>query len=721
MEDVIKVDDRWYISASSAHADDRTRVLKHGETFALFNRHGDIQRISIGEQGLYHQGTRFLSHLELLINERRAILLNSTVKEDNTILDVDLTNPDLYEAGRVKLHNDSLHIFRAKVLRDGRCYELVRLTNYSDDSVDLPLTFEFDADYLDIFEVRGVKRKKRGRLLPAVISHDDVELGYEGLDGVKRRTRLLFSQRPTELTGNRARFHIQLAPRGCCNLYLTIVCLEGDEAGEVATYEQAVSRTAEELDQLKARCSDIHTSNEQFNNWLNRSAADLHMLTTLLPEGPYPFAGVPWFSTPFGRDGIITALQSLWVYPELSRGVLSFLAATQARELNPEQEAEPGKIMHETRKGELAALGEIPFGMYYGTVDATPLFIVLAGEYYQRTGDRVFIESIWPNIERALDWIDQYGDLDGDGFVEYQRHAERGLVHQGWKDSDDSIFHADGRPAAGPIALCEVQGYVYQAKLHAADLAELFGELERARQLRCEACDLKNRFNEQFWCEELSTFAIALDGDKQPCQVRSSNAGHALFSGIASRRYGRQVAETLLSEASFSGWGVRTIAASEQRYNPMSYHNGSIWPHDNALIAMGLTRYGYREHALRILAGMFDASIFMELHRLPELFCGFVRRSGQGPTLYPVACSPQAWASTTAFYLLQASLGLSFDPQASRISFVYPQLPTFIDEMIINNLRLGDAVVDLRLRRHPQDVGIRVLRKEGDVDITVVV
>ncbi|HHH36067.1 MAG TPA: amylo-alpha-1,6-glucosidase [Gammaproteobacteria bacterium] len=721
MEDVIKVEDRWYVSATSTHADDRTRVLKHGETFVLFNRHGDIQRISISGQGLYHQGTRYLSHLELLIKERRPILLNSTVKEDNTILDVDLTNPDLYEAGRLKIHNDSIHIFRAKVLRDGRCHELVRLTNYSDASVDVPLSLEFDADFADIFEVRGVKRAQRGKLQPAVIGEDMVELGYEGLDGVRRRTRLGFSQRPTELSASHARFQIHLPPRGCSSLYLTISCLNGREEGESESYEQAVSRTTEELARQQACCSAIQTSNEQFNNWLNRSAADLHMLTTELPEGPYPFAGVPWFSTPFGRDGIITALQALWVYPDLARGVLSFLAATQAREVNPEQEAEPGKILHETRKGELAALGEIPFGRYYGTVDATPLFVVLAGEYYRRSGDRDFVERIWPNIERALEWIDRYGDVDGDGFVEYQRHGERGLVHQGWKDSDDSIFHADGRPAEGPIALCEVQGYVYQARLHAASLAELFGHEARARQLREAAESLKQNFNERFWCEELSTYAIALDGEKQPCRVRASNAGHALFSGIASERNARLVAETLLSEASFSGWGVRTIAASEQRYNPMSYHNGSIWPHDNALIAMGLARYGFRDHALRILTGMFDASIFMDLHRLPELFCGFLRRSGQGPTLYPVACSPQAWASTTVFYLLQASLGLSFDPVARCIRFLYPQLPSFIDEMVIRNLRLDGAEVDLRLRRHPQDVGIRVLRKEGEMDITVVV
>jgi len=359
--------------------------------------------------------------------------------------------------------------------------------------------------------------------------------------------------------------------------------------------------------------------------------------------------------------------------------------------------------------------------MYYGTIDATPLFIVLAGSYFQRSGDRPFIESIWPNIERALDWIDQYGDSDGDGFVEYVRHGDKGLLQQGWKDSDDSIFHEDGQAAEGPIALCEVQGYVYQAKLYAADFAEMFGEINRATILREQARKLKENFNVKFWCEEKSTFAIALDGNKKPCQILSSNAGHALFSGIANDEYARRVANTLLSEDSFSGWGIRTLAKSELRYNPMSYHNGSIWPHDNAIIVAGLARYGFKEHANKILIGLFDASIFMDLHRLPELYCGFQRRDGQGPTLYPVACAPQAWASATPFLILQTCLGLSFDPVKPKICFNYPLLPAFLERMEISNLKIGNAVVDLRLRRHPQDVGIKVMNKKGNVDITVIV
>lgn len=721
MEDAIKVDDQWYVSSTSSHTDDRTLALKQGEMFALFNRYGDFQRLGMGEQGLYYNGTRYLSHFGLMINDRRPILLHSTIRKDNTILDVDLTNPDIYEANKLIIPKDTVHIYRGTILWQGCCYEHIRLVNFSSDSIDVSLTFEFDADFSDIFEVRGVKRKQRGTMLASVIAEKEIELGYEGLDKVIRRTRLIFSQVPSELTNNRSRFMINLPPRGRNNLYLTTVCNTNKKNRKILSFDDAIKAATQKISKVQSKSSHLFTSNEQFNDWLNRSEADLQMLTTQLKEGPYPFAGVPWFSTPFGRDGIITALQYLWVDASMAKGVLNFCAATQADKVDYDCEAEPGKIFHETRKGELATLGEIPFRMYYGTIDATPLFIVLAGCYYKRTGDRLFIEAIWPNIERALNWIDQYGDVDGDGFVEYARHGSKGLLQQGWKDSDDSIFHADGYAAEGPIALCEVQGYVYQAKLHAADFAEMFDDIDRAKKLREQAEKLKKNFNTRFWCEEKSTFAIALDGKKNPCQILSSNAGHALFSGIATKEYAGRLADTLLSDDSFSGWGIRTLAKSELRYNPMSYHNGSIWPHDNAIIAMGLARYGYKEHAVKILAGLFNASIFMDLHRLPELFCGFGRRDGQGPTLYPVACAPQAWASATSFHLVQTCLGLSFDPDKPQVCFQYPQLPDFLDRVEINNLQVGNAVVDLRLQRHPQDVGVKVLNKKGNVDITVIV
>ena len=720
MNDIIEVDDRLYVLAGSSLADDRTRVLKQDETFAVHDRVGDFRRLGMGEQGLYHAGTRHLSRLELRVGGVRPLLLNSSISEDNRELLVDLTLPDL-EVGDGHMPSHSLHVLRRKLLWAGTLHEAIRLYNYGERTLDLRLELVFAADFADIFEVRGLQRPQRGEVLPTRCKKREVWLGYRGLDGVERSTRLRFSRDPLVLEADRAEFRMRVSPGQCVYLNIAIDCDSSQTRGAGIDFSEAVRLSSERLEKERTGVGRVFTSNEQFNDWLNRSAADLRMLTSQTRHGPYPYAGVPWFSTPFGRDGLITALQYLWLWPELARGVLAFLAAHQATGLDPARDAEPGKILHELRLGEMAALGEIPFGRYYGSVDSTPLFLVLAGAYYERSGDRPFLESIWPNIEAALAWIDDYGDSNGDGFVDYQRHAERGLVQQGWKDSDDSVFHADGTPAEGPIALCEVQGYVYAAWRSVARLAELLGEQARADALRQRAADLKRRFNEAFWLDELDTFALALDGDGRPCGVRTSNAGHALFSGIASREYARRLANTLLNEHSFSGWGVRTLAQVEARFNPMSYHNGSVWPHDNGLIAAGLARYGFRDEAMRIMTGLFDASIDLDLHRLPELFCGFRRRRDQGPTRYPVACSPQAWASGVVFQLLQACLGLHFSADSPQVRFDHPQLPDYLHWVHIDNLRIGSGVVELELTRHANDVGINVLRKEGAVEVAVVV
>lgn len=712
--------DPHYILATAPLADEQTRVLKQGDTFAVFDHNGDIKPTGLGEQGIYHEGTRFLSCLLLGLGDIRPLFLSSTVREDNDLLAVDLTNPDVSLDHHVVVPRGTLHIARVKFLWQGVYYERYSIKNHGIDPVDASLSLHFTADFADIFEVRGSRRPRRGQYLASVIEEGSLVLGYRGLDGVTRRCRLHFDPPPDLLLEREARLDVSLPPQAEATFVLTITCERDESRPALLLYDVARETVASALKKTKQHACTLCSTNNQFNAWMNRTVADLHMMITETDHGPYPYAGVPWFSTPFGRDGILTALECLWINPGLARGVLAYLADTQATAVIPEQDAEPGKILHETRRGEMAALGEIPFGRYYGSVDSTPLFVLLAGAYYERTADRAFIEALWPNLEAALRWIDRYGDADGDGFVEYLRHSPKGLVQQGWKDSHDSVFHADGSLADGPIALCEVQGYVYAAKCAAAELAFALGKTEAAEELARQAWLLQERFERTYWCEGLGTYALALDGEKRPCRVRTSNAGHCLFTGIVNPQRARITARTLLNADSFSGWGIRTVAASEPRYNPMSYHNGSIWPHDNALIAQGLARYNLKEGVLAITSSLFDASLFLDLHRLPELFCGFIRRTGEGPTLYPVACAPQAWSAAAVFQLVQACLGLTISAVESRICLSYPVLPAFLKDLQVHNLQVGDASVDLLLQRHGDDVGANVLRREGHVEILVV-
>lgn len=725
MADVPRVKDQSYILAPTSLSEERTQVLKHADTFGVFDRYGDILPVGLGEQGLYHEGTRFLSRMELLAGEKNAearpLLLGSMVSEDNGHLAVNLTNPDMGTASEVKLPRETLHISRTRFLWERGSYERVRIRNYGDEAFDLSVRFRFEADFADIFEVRGMKRERRGHMLEPSVNADTIVLAYLGLDGIPRRTRLEFSPEPDDISASDARFAVRLEPRGEATVFLTVRCESGDAESNRDTYTSAYSKASEVRDAHKARVCEITSSNKQFDEWMRRSAADIDMMTTDTPYGPYPYAGVPWFCTVFGRDGIITAMECLWFNPDLAKGVLGYLASTQATEDIPEREAEPGKILHETRHGEMAALGEVPFGRYYGSVDGTPLFVMLAGEYYERTGDLAFIKTIWSNIDRALQWIDVYGDLDGDGFVEYQQRSPSGGLQQGWKDSEDSVFHRDGRAANGPIALCEVQGYVYAAKQNAAVLAELLGLPEKAEKLHEQAATLKEKFERSFWCDELSTYALALDGDKRQCRVRTSNAGHALFSEIASPEHARLVAKTLFGTDSFSGWGIRTVAASEARYNPISYHNGSVWPHDNVMIARGLARpiYAEKDGAVKILDRLFDASRYMDLPRLPELFCGFDRREGEGPIRYPVANSPQSWAAAAVFSLLQSCLGLTIYSDVNIIEFSHPRLPDFLDWVEIKNLKVGEGSVSLKIIRAGNDALVERTGKQDPVRIRV--
>ncbi|MBI5491931.1 MAG: amylo-alpha-1,6-glucosidase [Deltaproteobacteria bacterium] len=720
MKEISRIKDTYYIVATSSMVDPHRLILKDDDMFGIFDRFGDILPLGKEEQGLYYKGTRFLSSYELRINGMRPLFLSSNIDEDNIVMSVDLTNPDIYSKDGLALNRDSIHIMRSRLLLDGRCLEYIRLKNFGHGMVAFSLELSFGTDFKDIFEVRGLKRKRRGTMLPPESRGRRFTLSYMGLDRAMRTTCVAFSSNPDTKKDNTFGFDVTLKPASMESFFLTIGCRHGNPAPSQADFDGAVKK-ARKKTSLKGRTTaEVRTSNAQFNEIIKRSVSDINMMVTATAYGSYPYGGIPWFCTPFGRDGIITALECLWIKPDLAKGVLKYLASRQARELDRGKAAEPGKIMHETRGGELAALNEIPFGLYYGSIDSTPLFIALAGAYWRRTGDLAFIKRLWPNIEAALKWIDEYGDPDNDGFLEYSPH-EAGLRNQGWKDSQDSVFHEDGSLAKGAIALCEVQGYLYAALKEAASLARLLGKDAMSEKLIKRSDELKERFDRSFWDSGLNSYVLALDGDKEPCRVMASNAGHALFSGIASPERALRAARTLTSEPLFSGWGIRTVGANEVRYNPMSYHNGSVWPHDNAMTGYGLASYGLTGHFNRVFSAIFDAAASMEFQRLPELFCGFHRRRGVPPTLYPVACSPQTWAAGSLLYMLQASLGLHFEVEKKMIIFKRPVLPEFLGYVYLNRLPVdGRGSVDLLISRYGEEITVEALRKPEDVSILII-
>jgi len=716
--DEIGTTQQYYIAAGSSPSDDRARVLKYGKCFAVFNRYGDIEPLGLGEHGIFYRGARHLSELVLAVWDSRPLLLSSTVKSDNFVFTADLANVDVTEDQEILVPRGTVHIVRSRFLWQDVMHEEISLINYGLNSLRVPLKLLFAADFADIFEVRGMRREHRGRRLQDEITKNSILMTYDGLDHELRRTCIDCDPAPVHITSSELEFHADLPSGKEATFHFSIAC-DPKSARHTVGYARAMSGAETELKAASARMCDITSSNDRLSRWIRRSMADVEMMTLGNPEKNYPYAGVPWFSTVFGRDGIITAMQMLWIAPQIAQGVLQYLASTQATEIDPKNEAQPGKIIHETRRGEMANLGEVPFGKYYGSIDSTPLFLMLAGAYLDFTGDLDFVTQLRAHIDLALEWIDRYGDVDGDGFIEYAPHGDKGLIQQGWKDSSDSVFHADGTIAQAPIALCEVQGYVYAAKICASKIYAAWGDDNRKNALEMQAAELQERFEQAFWCDELSTYAIALDGEKKPCRVRTSNPGHCLFSGISTPEKAGLVAHTLVSQDFFSGWGIRTVGCHEARYNPLSYHNGSIWPHDNAMIAAGMARYGFREFAGRVLMSLLDLSSAVELHRLPELFCGVDRRPGQGPTLYPVACSPQAWAAGAVFMLLQACLGISIDAKRKRVIFDSPFLPQGVPQLTINDLRVEDCRINLFFERDSGAVEIQVREKHGDIAVVV--
>jgi glycogen debranching enzyme len=696
------------------------QVLKHDDLFAVFDARGDFHGAlhavgpSTGADGLFQDDTRILSKFVLRMQGEMPELLSGDIGGDNVVFTAHLTNPPFQDRRNRLVPQGEIYLLRRRLLWQRKLYEALLVKSYAAEPIVFDLTLDADADFRDVFEIRGMTRARRGEAFQPCSDGNCLTLSYRGLDGQDRTTSITFSA-PVAIRHQRIVLPVELKPGATRHILMTIASDGDTTRPSRQDFFTALKRSKREARAHIRALNRLETSNAAFDAWAEQAAADLSLLVTDLETGPYPYAGIPWFSVPFGRDAVVTALQALWINPALARGVLAYLSALQAGESSAFHDAEPGKIMHERRKGEMAALREVPFGKYYGGADTTPLFVLLAGAYLKRSNDITFCRTVWPAVRAALDWIDGFGDADRDGFIEYSRSGSSGLQNQGWKDSDTSVFHSDGSLAQGPIALVEVQAYVIAAKRAAAEIAELIGEAERAKELARQADRLQAKLDARFWSEELGTYALALDGEKRPCAVRTSNAGHVLYCGAANPAKAVRVGRDLMSQDLFSGWGVRTLATDASLYNPMSYHNGTIWPHDCSIVAAGLARYGMSEAAGRIFTGMFDAACRFPHFRLPELFCGFPRHAGEGPVAYPSACTPQAWASGAVFLLLQASLGIDIDARQGVIAVRDPHLPEWLKLVTVKDLPVGLGRATLHFRREKDAVEVGLSDVEGDI------
>jgi glycogen debranching enzyme len=723
LQEVVKIGADFHIRGSALTSRRRTRVLVNGDSFAVFEVGGDILQAPDEPLGFYHQDTRYLSRFELKIANSTPYYLNSYASRENAQLRVNLSNPDLGSRnGDVELPKNAIQIERNWVIIGSELFHKLILLNYGRVPIEIPVDFWFDVDFADVFEVRGFKRVSHGERSEPLVSNEGVSFRYRGLDGVQRSTEIIFGSAPNTLENGKASFVLRLEPDQRCELEARIVASrEGSRAGVQAPahFDDALAQRRSEIACLDGGWVKISASNPSLDFLLQRAVADLTSMIRFAPEGTFLMAGIPWFATLFGRDSILTALFALPFNPALAVGTLKTLASLQGSRVDPERDEEPGKIVHEIRAGELAAIGEVPFGRYYGSVDSTPLFLWLFGRYVETTGDLGLAEELWHNVERALEWIERWGDRDGDLFVEYFRTTPRGLANQGWKDSFDAISHADGTLARGPIALCEVQGYVYAAYVSVADVARRLGREDLAVALSQRAARLRDHFSRQFWLDSERTVALALDADKNRCRVMASNAGHCLATGLLNHEQADLLTQRLMADDMFTGWGIRTLSSGERRYNPMSYHNGSVWPHDNALIAAGLSRARKHQGVLQILDGLLQAAGELKTGTLPELFCGFPRDERLGPVPYPVACHPQAWSAASIFLILQAMLGLQVMGFDRKLVIDSPTMPEWLDWIKIERLKIGDNDLSFIVRRTPEGPSICVTERRGNVSLEI--
>ncbi len=724
-------------------------VLKENDLTMVSDKWGDMP-LRRRRLGLYCCDTRFLSILETTIGGQRPRLLASS-SEENYVCDVQMANPTMQLSDGNTALARTISIRRSRFLKDG-LHERISFYNHNPSPYPIQFTIVFGSDFCDIFEVRGRKRERRGQLNPPRFADSRLTLKYLGLDEVERRTEIIFEvnpsnveidvcdaepvlRRPSTFLPNavepaimtvlqpacaKMTWDLNLMPGKPQSITFHILTIEGEPTPMVGAFDNGLADLRNSYQDWHNQCTKLETDNQLFNQFLHRSTLDLRLLMDITPEGPVPAAGIPWFACIFGRDSLITSLQTLMLNPQIAVSTLRFLAKHQGTKVDPWRDEEPGRILHEMRKGEMARVGELPHSAYYGSVDATPLFLILFAETMRWLDDDALYQEILPAAKRALEWMEHYGDLDGDGYLEYLSRSSRGIRDQGWKDSYGAITYPDGTPVDPPVALVEVQGYAYKAMKEIAVLLTRKGEISLAAKLEKRAALLKERFNRDFWLEEKHTFAQALDAEKKPVEVLTSNPGHCLFCDIVDEEKARYLVLRLTSADMASGWGIRTVSSREPTYNPMSYQNGSIWPHDNSLIVAGMSRYGYSWEAEEITSQLFQASLFFPYRRLPELFCGFSHdREGYSvPAEYPVSSSPQAWTAGGATLLFQSMLGLKVDAFTKRI-YLTPKLPPWLKQASITGLRIGQGTVDLHFERYDEDTSFKITQNESGIEVVL--
>ncbi|AZB42451.1 amylo-alpha-1,6-glucosidase [Bacillus sp. FJAT-42376] len=672
-------------------------VIKENDLFLLSEPNGDITGDHSYGLGLYSKDTRFLSKLELTINGEKPVLLSSD-GSDNRISKVLLTNPHMEDNGELILWRESVQVERERFIAEEVLYETITLKNYFPKAVSFSIELAFEADFKDMFIVRGFQSGHVGERAGQAINENAFSIHYEGADQISRSTVVSWDKKPDDIQEHGLiAYHFDLEHGQEDSFTVKIQPLAGNGTKDILSREEALEKLTLSYEEWQQSSTTVKTDLVPLQNLLDRGMADLRVLMTDIGHGIFPVAGLPWFGVPFGRDSLIAALQMLAFNPEVAKGTLKTMASTQGTKVDPWRDEQPGKIMHEMRFGELANTNQIPFTPYYGTIDATPLYLILLTEYVKWTGDLKLAEELMDSVEQALLWIDEYGDRDGDLFVEYHQESSKGIANQGWKDSGDSIVHRNGDYAKTPIALAEVQGYVYQAKMGIADILDALDQKEKSARLKEQAEALKQKFEKEFWMEDKQFYAIALDQNKKQVGTITSNPGHVLFSGIIDSSRADKVADMLTSDKMFSGFGIRTMGEGEAGYNPMSYHDGSVWPHDNSMTLIGMSKLKQQKQAKKVMSGLIKAADHFEYERLPELFCGYSSAVGKA-VKYPVACSPQAWAAGTPLIFIQSILGLFPDSLNKRIS-LSPDLLEEMNELQVSGISIGNGILSVRLYR----------------------